>query len=90
MSEFPLAIGIDFGGTSGKTGVVRGGEIIDLAPPIATQNFNGADEIIGAIIRTVGDLGTRSGSACRASWILRGGRVRTHQRPHLGERPAAR
>ena len=59
MSEYPLAIGIDFGGTSVKTGVVRGGEIIDLAPPIETQDFNGAHEISAAIIRTVGDLRMR-------------------------------
>jgi glucokinase len=59
MSEYPLAIGIDFGGTSVKTGVVCGGEIIDLAPPIETQDFSGADEISAAIIRTVGDLRMR-------------------------------
>ena len=59
MSEYPLAIGIDFGGTSVKTGVVRGGEIIDLAPPIETKDFNGAHEISAAIIRTVGDLRMR-------------------------------
>ena len=59
MSKSPLAIGIDFGGTSVKTGVVRGNEIIDLAPPIATQDFSGPDEIIAAIVRTVGDLRAR-------------------------------
>ena len=59
MNESPLAIGIDFGGTSVKTGVICGGEIIDLAPPIETQDFSGADEIIAAIIRTVGDLRAR-------------------------------
>lgn len=64
MSESPLAIGIDFGGTSVKTGVVRGGEIIDHAPPIATQDFSGADEIIAAIVRTVSDLRTRHEGIC--------------------------
>lgn len=59
MSEAPLAIGIDFGGTSVKTGVICGGEIIDLAPPIETQDFSGADEISAVIIRTVTDLRVR-------------------------------
>ena len=56
MSKSPLAIGIDFGGTSVKTGVVRGTEIIDQAPPIATQDFDGPDALIQTIIRTVNDL----------------------------------
>ncbi|MGJ8642723.1 MAG: ROK family protein [Luteolibacter sp.] len=56
MSISPLAIGIDFGGTSVKTGVVRGSEIIDQAPPIATQDFDGPDTLIKTIIRSVNDL----------------------------------
>ncbi len=59
MSEAPLAIGIDFGGTSVKTGVVRGYEIIDQAPPIATQDFGSAGELMDAMIRVVGDLRAR-------------------------------
>jgi glucokinase len=61
MSNTPLAIGIDFGGTSVKTGVVRGSEIIDQAPPIATQDFESADGIISAILRAVEDLRSRNG-----------------------------
>jgi len=59
MSDSPLSIGIDFGGTSIKTGVVQGCEILDLAPPIATQEFDSPDELIATIIRTVEDLRAR-------------------------------
>ena len=59
MNEHPLAIGIDFGGTSVKTGVVRGCEIIDHAPPIATQDFNRPEELIATMVRTVEDLRAR-------------------------------
>ena len=59
MTGEPLAIGIDFGGTSVKTGVVRGREIIDYAPPIATQEFEGPKELMDTIIRTVENLRTR-------------------------------
>ena len=62
MSEKPLAIGIDFGGTSVKTGVVRGHEIIDQAPPIATQGFDRPGELMQTMIRTVEDLRVRHGS----------------------------
>ncbi|WP_411826437.1 ROK family protein [Luteolibacter sp. AS25] len=59
MSENTLAIGIDFGGTSVKAGVVRGAEIIDLAPPIATQDFEGPDQLIQVMARAVEDLRSR-------------------------------
>ena len=59
MNGTPLAIGIDFGGTSVKTGVVQGGEIIDHAPPIATQDFGGPEELIATMVRTVEDLRKR-------------------------------
>ena len=59
MSETPLAIGIDFGGTSVKAGVVRGREIIDQAPPIATQDFDGSAPLMETMIRAVGDLRAR-------------------------------
>jgi len=59
MSEIPLAIGIDFGGTSVKAGVVRGHEIIDQAPPIATQDFDGSAPLMETMIRAVGDLRAR-------------------------------
>jgi len=59
MNGTPLAIGIDFGGTSVKTGVVQGSEIIDHAPPIATQDFSGPEELIATMVRTVEDLRKR-------------------------------
>lgn len=59
MNDIPLAIGIDFGGTSVKTGVVHGSEIIDHAPPIATQDFNNPEEQIAAMVRAVEDLRSR-------------------------------
>ncbi len=59
MSDTPLAIGIDFGGTSVKTGVVYGSDIIDHAPPIATPDFEGPSDLIDAISRTVEDLRAR-------------------------------
>lgn len=59
MKETSLAIGIDFGGTSVKTGVVRGSEIIDHAPPIATQDFNSPQDLIATMVRAVEDLRSR-------------------------------
>ncbi|MBG7606793.1 MAG: ROK family protein [Verrucomicrobia bacterium] len=59
MNDIPLAIGIDFGGTSVKIGAVRGSEIIDRAPPIATQDFNNPEELIAAMVRAVEDLRSR-------------------------------
>ena len=59
MSDTPLAIGIDFGGTSVKAGVVRLDTIIDHAPPIATQDFSDPDGLIDAIVRVIEDLRAR-------------------------------
>lgn len=59
MSKTPLAIGIDFGGTSVKIGVVSGTKIIDQAPPIATQDFSSPDELIKTMIRSVEDIRKR-------------------------------
>lgn len=59
MSDTPLAIGIDFGGTSVKIGVVFRSNIIDQAPPIATQDFEGPDELIDAMVRVIEDLRAR-------------------------------
>lgn len=59
MSDTPLAIGIDFGGTSVKAGVVFRGNVIDHAPPISTQDFDDPDALIDAIARVIEDLRTR-------------------------------
>ncbi|MBB5353131.1 glucokinase [Haloferula luteola] len=56
MTNDGTAIGIDFGGTSVKIGVVRGAEVVDHAPPIATQDFDGPEPLLVAICRTVEDL----------------------------------
>lgn len=52
----PLAIGIDFGGTSVKIGVVDGASIIDHAPPIATQDYGDAHTLIDDIAKNIGTL----------------------------------
>jgi len=59
MAETPLALGIDFGGTSVKIGVVFRGNVIDRSPPIATQDFDGPEPILDAVVRAVEDLRTR-------------------------------
>ena len=53
MKQDTLSIGIDFGGTTVKTAVVAGREIIDHAPPIATQDFAGHRELILEMVRAV-------------------------------------
>ncbi len=59
MSDSPLTIGIDFGGTTVKIGVVYQSHIIDSAPPIATQEFKGSEELVTAMVRIVEDLRAR-------------------------------
>lgn len=59
MPDTPLAIGVDFGGTTVKAGVVLRGNVIDHAPPIATQDFDGPDSLIIAITRVIEDLRVR-------------------------------
>jgi len=56
MSGTPLAIGIDFGGTSVKIGVVHGRHVVDQAPPIATPEFDGPEPILEAVARTIENL----------------------------------
>lgn len=58
MSESHLAIGIDFGVTTIKAGVVFQSHIIDHAPPIATQEFDEPGALIEAMARIVADLRT--------------------------------
>lgn len=56
MSNDHLGIGIDFGGTSVKIGVVDGDQIIDQCPPIATREFDGAPPLLNAMADTIGAL----------------------------------
>ena len=50
------SIGIDFGGTTVKIGVIEGAEVLDKAPPIATQGYPDAPSLIDDIARTVDSL----------------------------------
>lgn len=59
MSDSPLTIGIDFGGTSVKIAVVYQSHILDQAPPIATMDFQGHESTIDAMVRVVEDLRVR-------------------------------
>lgn len=56
MSDSNLAIGIDFGASTVKAGVVFQSHVIDLAPPIATQEFDEPSALIDAMAKIVGDL----------------------------------
>ncbi len=56
MTDTPLAIGIDFGGTSIKVGVIYRGNMIDSAPPIATQEYDGPQELIATMVRVIEGL----------------------------------
>lgn len=56
MSEPSLSLGIDFGGTSVKIGVVQGQEIIDSCPPIPTTEYGTPSELIKAIGASVSAL----------------------------------
>ena len=52
----PLAIGIDFGGTSIKLAVVRGGEIIERGNSLDTQQLGSAEAIVEAMVAEVARL----------------------------------
>lgn len=55
----PLALGIDFGGTTVKFGLVRGSEVIDSAPAIATDDYTESSPLIDAIVRVIEDMRQR-------------------------------
>ena len=50
------AIGIDFGGTSVKPGVVADGKIIDRLAPIKTREHSGPDSLLEAIRQAIEEL----------------------------------
>jgi len=56
MSDTPLAIGIDFGGTSVKSGVLYRGNIIDEAPRIDTQEYEEAEPLIQKLASVIDGL----------------------------------
>lgn len=52
-----VAVGIDLGGTSIKSGLVADGAILHHGNPIPTADFHGSGEIVDALVRLVGQLG---------------------------------
>ena len=61
------AIGIDFGGTTIKSGLVAGGRIVEYGAIIDTQNYTGPDEIVEALLQVVGQLREKAWSARNTS-----------------------
>jgi glucokinase len=59
-----IAIGIDFGGTSVKPGVVSGREIIARSQPIPTREHDGADSLLAAVFREVATLREQHPEVC--------------------------
>jgi len=56
MSDVPLAIGIDFGGTSIKSGVLYRGNVIEEAPKIDPQKYDEAEPLIQEIAQIIADF----------------------------------
>ena len=52
----PTAIGIDFGGTTVKFGLVQGGRIIARARPLATREYPDPERLLEAIRKTIDEL----------------------------------
>ena len=50
------AIGIDFGGTTVKPGVVVDGKIVARLPPLRTHDYAGHDSLLAAIRRAIEEL----------------------------------
>ena len=53
------AIGIDFGGTTVKPGVVVDGKIVARLPPLRTQDYAGHDSLLAAIRQAIEELRRR-------------------------------
>ncbi len=56
MSKEALSVGIDFGGTSVKIGVIDKCTIIDTCPPIPTQDYETPTELIREIANSIKSL----------------------------------
>ena len=50
------AIGIDFGGTTVKPGVVVDGKIVARLPPLRTHDYTGHDSLLAAIRQAIEEL----------------------------------
>ena len=59
-----IAIGIDFGGTSVKPGVVSGRKIIARSEPIPTRQHDSADGLLAAVFRDVAILRKQHPEVC--------------------------
>jgi glucokinase len=59
-----IAIGIDFGGTSVKPGVVSGSEIIARSEPIPTRQHDSADGLLAAVFGDVAILRKKYPGVC--------------------------
>ncbi|NCF86463.1 MAG: ROK family protein [Verrucomicrobiaceae bacterium] len=55
-SDLPLALGIDFGGTSVKVGVCQGADLVEKAAPIPPPEFDGAAALIPEIEKCIASL----------------------------------
>ncbi len=55
-SSSPLALGIDFGGTSVKIGVCQGATVVAKADPIPTKAYPGVERLLPEITRAVADM----------------------------------
>jgi glucokinase len=55
-TNHPLAIGIDFGGTSIKLAVVRGGEIVERGNSLDTREIGSAEGILDAMVGEIARL----------------------------------
>src|SRR5206468_2926557 len=56
MSSFTTAIGVDFGGTSVKSAVVRAGEIIQRGEPIDPRAASGADALMNDLVDVIAKM----------------------------------
>lgn len=56
MKTTSKAIGIDFGGTTIKSAVVQGGQLVAHGEAIDTQLYTDAESLIGEILRTIATL----------------------------------
>ena len=59
-----IAIGIDFGGTSVKPGVVSGSKIIGRSEPIPTRRHDSAESLLAAVFRDVAVLREQYPGVC--------------------------
>ena len=59
MEQSKKTIGVDFGATTIKIGVVLGARILDKTAPLPTQQFTDPTAIMDAMCASIRDLQTR-------------------------------